>query len=106
MAGVSRIAKEQTVVGLDIGTNLIKMVEVKGTRGGLLLTAVGIRPTPPDVISNGVIVDPETLGTAVRTLHASLGGRSRAVVSSVAGQSSLVVRPIEVPKSTREELRR
>jgi type IV pilus assembly protein PilM len=93
-----------TVLGLDIGTNLIKVVEMRATRGSLQLLNLGVRPTPPEVISNGVIVDASALGSAIRGLVQAQGIRTRDVIASVAGQSSLVVRPIEVPKMSRAEL--
>jgi len=97
-------SRDQNVIGLDIGTSLIKMVEIRSARSGLQLTGIGVRPTPPGVIDNGIIVDSETLSAALRGMLATMGTKSRRVVSSVASQSSLVVRPIEVPKSTSEEL--
>ena len=104
MPAIPSIARDMTVLGLDIGTNLIKVVEMRSSRGSLQLLNLGIRPTPPEVISNGVIVDPSSLGTAVRGLLQAQGIRTREVVAAVAGQSSLVVRPIEVPKMSRAEL--
>jgi type IV pilus assembly protein PilM len=94
----------QPVVGLDIGTSRIKFVEARVGRHGPVITAAGIGLTPRDTISNGVIVDPDTLGAAVRQLLDQHGVKTKSVVSSVASQSSLVVRPIEVPRMTRQEL--
>ncbi len=91
-------------MGLDIGTSRIKFVEARAGRTGPVVTNVGMGMTPRDTIANGVIVDPDTLGAAVRQLLAEYGVRTRSVVSSVASQSSLVVRPIEVPRMTRSEL--
>ena len=79
-------------------------MEARTGRHGPLITAAGIGLTPRDAISNGVIVDPDTLGAAVRQLLEQYGVKTRAVISSVASQSSLVVRPIEVPRMTRQEL--
>jgi type IV pilus assembly protein PilM len=104
MPAIPSIARDMTVLGLDIGTNLIKVVEMRSSRGSLQLLNLGIRPTPPEVIANGVIVDSSALGTAIRGLLQAQGIRTREVVASVAGQSSLVVRPIEVPKMSRAEL--
>ena len=104
MPAIPTIARDMTVLGLDIGTNLIKVVEMRATRGSLQLLNLGIRPTPPEVISNGVIVDASALGSAIRGLVQAQGIRTRDVIASVAGQSSLVVRPIEVPKMSRAEL--
>ncbi len=95
---------DKAVLGLDIGTSRIKFVEGRYGRTGPIVTNVGIGMTPRDTIANGVIVDPDTLGAAVRQLLAEYGVRTRSVVSSVASQSSLVVRPIEVPRMTRSEL--
>jgi type IV pilus assembly protein PilM len=104
MPAVPTIARDMTVLGLDVGTNLIKVVEMRAARGALQLLNLGIRPTPPEVIANGVIVDPAALGSAIRGLLQAQGIRTREVIASVAGQSSLVVRPIEVPKMSRAEL--
>jgi len=104
MPAIPTIARDMTVLGLDIGTNLIKVVEMRATRGSLQLLNLGVRPTPPEVISNGVIVDASALGSAIRGLVQAQGIRTRDVIASVAGQSSLVVRPIEVPKMSRAEL--
>lgn len=95
---------DKAVLGLDIGTSRIKLVEGRLGRTGPIVTNVGIGMTPRDTIANGVVVDPDTLGAAVRQLLAEYGVRTRSVVSSVASQSSLVVRPIEVPRMTRSEL--
>jgi type IV pilus assembly protein PilM len=104
MAAIPQVARDVTAIGLDIGTNLIKVVEMRSVRGSIHLLNVGIRPTPPEVISNGVIVEPQGLGLAIRGLLQQQGIRTRATVASVAGQSALVVRPIQVPKMARSEL--
>ena len=95
---------QTAVLGLDIGTSRIKFVEARMTRSGPLITNAGIGLTPQDTIANGVIVDPHTLGAAVRQLLSEHGVRTKTVISSVASQSSLVVRTIEVPRMTRQEL--
>ena len=95
---------DKAVLGLDIGTSRIKFVEARIGRHGPIVFNVGMGMTPRDTIANGVIVDPDTLGAAVRQLLSEFGVKTRSVVSSVASQSSLVVRPIEVPRMTRQEL--
>jgi type IV pilus assembly protein PilM len=95
---------DRVVLGLDIGTSRIKFVEARMGRGGPIITNAGMGMTPRDTIANGVIVDPHTLGASVRQLLTEHGVRTKSAISSVASQSSLVVRPIEVPRMTREEL--
>jgi type IV pilus assembly protein PilM len=91
-------------VGIDIGYSLIKVVEAKPTKDGVEITALGVMPTPPGVIDNEVIVDPQTLGQAVRQILSESGVSTKRSISSVSGQSSVIVRIIEVPKMTRQEL--
>jgi len=91
-------------IGVDIGSSLIKVAEAKPGKGGINITALGVAPTPPGVIENEVIIDPQTLGQAVRALLKESGITSKRCVSSVAGQSTVVVRIIEVPKMTKKEL--
>lgn len=100
----SRKAPPSAVVGLDIGTDSIKVAEAKYGKDGVTITAVGVARTPPGVIENEVIVDPKALGSAVKALLAESGIKTKQVVSSVAGQSRVVVRVIEVPKMSRDEL--
>lgn len=91
-------------VGIDIGSSLIKVVEAKAVKGKMQITALGVAPTPPGTIDNEMIVDPQALGDAVKKLLQESGITCKRSVSSVAGQSSVIVRIIEVPKMTRQEL--
>jgi type IV pilus assembly protein PilM len=91
-------------VGIDIGSSLIKVVEARPTKGEVQITALGIAPTPAGTIENEIITDPQTLGQAIRQLLAESGITVKKSVSSVSGQSSVIVRIIEVPKMTKQEL--
>lgn len=93
-----------TFVGLDIGTQTIKVVEVSGAGGGLKVTALGIANTPPGAVQQGVISDPKALGAAIRNLLAKAGVHTRSSVSAASGAAAVVVRVIEVPKMTPSEL--
>ena len=93
-----------STVGVDIGTNQIKVVEVKSGKDGLQVAGYGIAPTPAGSIDNEVIVDPKTLSQALRQVLSDSGISCKRCVSLISGQSSVIVRIIEVPKMTREEL--
>jgi type IV pilus assembly protein PilM len=92
------------MVGIDIGSQAIKVVEAKATKTGVQITALAIAPTPEGVIENGIITDPAGLGAAIKKLLNENGIKARKCVSAVSGQSSVVLRVIEVPKMTRDEL--
>lgn len=92
------------VVGLDIGSDLIKVAEAKLAKDGIHITGMAVSPTPEGVLDNSVIVDPQALGAAVKRLLKESGIKTKHVVSSISGQSSVVVRVIDVPKMTHDEL--
>jgi len=92
------------VVGLDIGTDSIKVAEAKFAKDGITITGLGIARTPQGVIENEVIVDSKALGNAIKALLAESGIKTKRCVSSVSGASQVVVRVISVPKMKREEL--
>jgi type IV pilus assembly protein PilM len=91
-------------VGLDIGTQTIKMVEVSGAGSGLRVTGLAIENTPPGTVMQGVIADPKTLGAALKQMRTKNGIKATKCVCSVAGAAGMVVRVIEVPKMTPSEL--
>lgn len=100
----SRKSVPSAVVGLDIGSDSIKVAEAKIARDGITITGVGIARIPPGVIENEVIVDPLGLANAIKALLAESGIKTRKCVSSVSGASQVVVRVISVPKMNRDEL--
>ena len=91
-------------VGLDIGSHTIKVAEIAPGRGGVVVRALGAAPTPAGAMENNVVVDAQLLGSAVKNLLKTAGISSRSSVSSVSGQSALVVRVIEVPRMSDSEL--
>ncbi|HZT43738.1 MAG TPA: type IV pilus assembly protein PilM [Chthonomonadaceae bacterium] len=93
-----------TFVGLDIGSNLIKVAELRRTGAGVEITGIGLAPTPTEAYENSVIIDSTLLGQAVKKLLKDSGISARQVVSSVSGQSAVVVRVIEVPQMNPAEL--
>ncbi|MEJ5253217.1 MAG: type IV pilus assembly protein PilM [Chthonomonadetes bacterium] len=93
------------VVGLDVGTTLMKVAEVRPSKEGVQISAVGVAPTPEGVIDeSGYIQDPQALGQAIRQLLTQAGISTKQVVTSIPGQSALVVRVIEMPKMSPSEL--
>lgn len=93
------------IVGLDIGSSYVKVCQAQLGRGQPEITALGIMPTPQDAVSGQEITDPTALGQALRSLLGEAGIKARKVVSAINGQNSVVVRIIELPKMTRNELR-
>jgi len=93
------------VLGLDIGSQQIKIAEMKPGKTGLTLSALGIGPTPPGVIQNNIITDPATMGAAIKQIMRESGITVKKVVGSISGQNAVVIRIIEVPRMTDAELK-
>ncbi len=92
------------VVGIDIGSDTIKVAEARYTKDGVVITGLGIGKTPEGAIESDLITDPKSLGQAVKAVLVASGIKTRRSVSSVAGQSSVVVRVIEIPRTEGKEL--
>jgi len=93
------------VIGLDIGTQQIKFVEMRPTKSGLTVTSLGVGATPFGVLQNNIITDPQLMGQTIRQLLKESGATAKRVIGTVAGQSAVVIRIIEVPKMTELELK-
>lgn len=93
------------VLGLDIGTQAIKVVELKLAGGEIrLLGRPLVVPTPEHAVSGGRVVDTAALSAALAELVTASGFGTKKVVASVGGDTDVVVRIIEVPKMTGKEL--
>ncbi|HCC33162.1 MAG TPA: hypothetical protein DEQ28_04580, partial [Clostridiales bacterium] len=91
-------------VGLDIGTAHIKLVQVRGTGRGAVVTAFGAAPTPRTAVSEGAIAKPGEVADAVRRLMRESGVRGRRVVTVVGGPG-VILRQVEFPRMSERELR-
>ncbi len=102
--GNGRGVKPGVAVGLNIGSDSIKVVEASATGNSITVTAMGMVPTPQDSIANGVVMSSNALVMGVRDALTQAGIKSKKVVTSISGTGALVVRIIEVPKMSDGEL--
>lgn len=94
----------RSFVGLDVGSHAIKVVELApaGTRYRVLHTGIG--ETPPGAVKEGQVVEPQTLGGAIRQVLAASGIKAGRVVSAVGGQA-VIVRELKLPPMSEDELK-
>ena len=93
------------LVGIDIGTQQIKIAELRPGKTGLVVSALALGPTPVGIIQNSIITDPAAMGAAVKQLMRSSGITAKKAVGCIAGQNAVVIRIIEVPRMTDAELK-
>lgn len=79
------------LVGLDIGSSAVKVVEIAGRRFGAAAT-VGWASTPRGSIVDGAIVEPEGVAGAIRQALAVNGIRKRHVAIALPGSAVIVKR--------------
>lgn len=90
--------KLSSVLGIDIGSHSIKVAEVKASGSGASITAVGVAPTPEGAVDYSGIYNPEEVGKVLKDLLSQVGASSPNAVVSIAGQQSVLVRVLPVPK--------
>ncbi|NUP99674.1 MAG: type IV pilus assembly protein PilM, partial [Armatimonadetes bacterium] len=93
-----------SILGIDIGSDTIKVVEMAKAKGGYRLLNYGIAPTPPDSVVDGDVRDPEMVAEALKQLLKTHKIKSNRCVASVQGSKSTVVRIIELPRVSKNEL--
>lgn len=93
-----------TTVGLDIGNNLVKLVELEIKGSKRLLTKLAIAETPPGTIEKGKITNPEVLGEVIRVNIKANGLASKNVVMGLTGKN-VIIRQVRFPLMESEELR-
>jgi len=96
-------SKKGNVVGLDIGSSSVKMLELAEAKGGYQLRNFGIAPLPPEAIVDGALMDTVTIVDSIRGLTSALGIKTKDVVTSVSGHS-VIVKKISIPTMTETEL--
>ena len=93
------------LLGIDIGTQQIKIAELRPGKTGLTISALGLGPTPIGIIQNNIITDPAAMGAAVKHLMRESGITAKRAVGCISGQNAVVIRIIEVPRMTDAELK-
>jgi type IV pilus assembly protein PilM len=94
----------RTAIGLDIGTSVVRAVELSYGRGGITLERFGQVVLPPNVVHDGEVIEPGPVVECLRELWKATGLSHRKVVVGVANQR-VIVRRIELPWMEPAELR-
>ena len=84
------VAKKNQLVGLDIGSHAIKMVEIEHGKKGLSLKNFGIIGLPREAIVEGYVKDKEAVSQAIKKLVRNLKSRNRNAATSVSGFSVII----------------
>jgi type IV pilus assembly protein PilM len=97
-------ARPKSVVGLDIGSSGIKLIELKERRRGeYQLVHLGFEPLSPEAIVDGSIMDSSLVVDAINRLNEQTGTKNPNYATSLSGHS-VIIKKIQVPAASQEEL--
>ena len=96
-------SKEKLVVGLDIGSHAIKLVELSLHKDKYRINKFGIAPLPPEAVVDGAIMEHAQVVDVIKELFKSKKVTTKNVAIAMSGPS-VVVKILHVPLMTMEEL--
>ena len=91
------------VVGLDIGTDQVKILEVEESKGGFRLKNFGMAQLPKDSIVNGSVLNHDAVVNTITQLISNLKIKTKNTVVSISGHP-VIIKKISMPLTTDEEL--
>ena len=90
--------KLSSVLGIDIGSHSIKVAEVKTSGNSATVTAIGVVATPEGAVDYSGVYNSDEVGKALAEVLKASGASSTSAVVTIAGQQSVLVRVIPVPR--------
>lgn len=92
-----------SIIGLDIGSHAIKLIEIARRKQEAVLLAAGSMPTPPKALSSAAAEDIEGVAGVVKKLWKETGAKTKNVNIALP-ESQVFTRVIEVPELSPREL--
>jgi len=96
-------ARPKGVVGLDIGSSALKLVELRERKGEYYLQRLGIEPLSPEAIVDGSIMDSSLVVDAIHKLNEQTATKATNYATSLSGHS-VIIKKISLPAVSQEEL--
>jgi len=80
----------KTIVGLDIGSNSIKAVELRRNRGEVMVSHIGVEQLASDIVVDSMIVDSGSVASTISKIFSEKAFKAKQVATSVSGHSVIV----------------
>ena len=97
------VPKKNQLIGLDIGSHSIKLIEIDDSKKGMILKNFGIIGLPKDAIVEGTIKEMDIVASALKNLCKNLNIKNKNVATSISG-FSVIVKKISISKREETEL--
>ena len=93
--------KYRQLLGLDITTSSIKLIELTMAGGQYRVESYAAEPTPTNAMNEKTLVDPEAVGEAIRRAVKRSGAKSHEVAIAISGDAA-ITKVIQMPRGLRE----
>jgi type IV pilus assembly protein PilM len=100
---VPLFSRAKGVVGLDIGSSAVKLVELRDRKGSYAVQKVAIEALSPEAIVDGSIMDSSLVVDAIHKLNDQAKVKNPNYATSLSGHS-VIIKKIQVPAMSQEEL--
>jgi len=97
------LKKMKDIVGIDIGSSSVKLVQLREVKGGYQLVSLGMVLLPPEAIVDNAIMDSASVVGAISNLVESHKVKTKNVATSISGHS-VIIRKVQLPIMTEEEM--
>ncbi len=94
--------KNRPLLGLDITTSSVKLIELSRSGRGYRVEAYAAEPTPPNAVNEKNIVDAQAVGSAIRRAAKRAGTKCRDVAIAISGDAA-ITKIIQMPSSLNEK---
>jgi type IV pilus assembly protein PilM len=99
----SMFSPKRQLLGLDIGSSGIKLVQIKDNRGRYILQKFGVKELEPEVIVDGTVMDEGRVVSAIKELVEEHKTKIKQVAISISGHA-VIIKKISLPPMPDEEL--
>jgi type IV pilus assembly protein PilM len=94
--------KSQPILGLDISTTAVKLLELSKSGDRYRVESYAVEPLPPNSVIEKNIADVEGVGEAIKRAVKRSGSKAKLAAAAVAG-SSVITKMISMPGSLSDE---
>jgi type IV pilus assembly protein PilM len=97
------LKKTKPVVGLDIGSSSVKLLELSKSKKGFQVTGFASESLSPDAVVDGAIMDAPGVADSIKRLMMVGKFKSKGVATGVSGHS-VIVKRVVLPAATAEDV--
>jgi type IV pilus assembly protein PilM len=94
-------AKSRPLLGLDITTSSVKLIELSMSGGQYRVEAYAAEATPPNSINEKAIVDANAVGDAIKRAVKRAGARAKDAAVAISGDAA-ITKVIQMPRTLSE----